>query len=62
MLNQISSGFSYTPQDNEVHIVSQVFSLKDKGNTNDIASVLTYTSKNELVAFDVTASSNTKST
>ena len=60
LLNQISSGLSYQPQ-GEVRLVSHVFSNFMKNipsnniNTNKkvVATVMTYTSKNELVTFDV---------
>ena len=60
LLNQISSGLSYQPQ-GEVRLVSHVFSNFMKNipsnniNTSKkvVATVMTYTSKNELVTFDV---------
>lgn len=52
LLNQISSGLAYQPQ-GEMRLVSHVFSGK-KG----VATVMTYTSKNELVTFDVVLNPN----
>ena len=52
LLNQISSGLAYQPQ-GEMRLVSYVFSGK-KG----VATVMTYTSKNELVTFDVVLNPN----
>jgi hypothetical protein len=58
LLNQISGGFSYEPQ-GDVRLVSHVFSLRcdfsssAPGKATGVARVLTYTSKNELVSFDV---------
>ena len=47
LLNQISSGLAYQPQ-TEMRLVSHVFS-----GSRGVATVITYTSKNELVTFDV---------
>lgn len=56
LLNQISGNFQYGPQ-GEVRLVSHVFSARNKINSAQaVATVLTYTSKNELVTFDVTTS------
>ena len=58
LLNQISGGLSYEPQ-GEVRLVSHVFSLRGDafppvpGKASGVATVITYTSKNELVTFDV---------
>ena len=58
LLNQISGGLSYEPQ-GEVRLVSHVFSLRSDPSTSvpskasGVARVLTYTSKNELVSFEV---------
>ena len=52
LLNQMTGSYAYEPQ-GDVRLVSHVFSTTDHPK---FATVMTFTSKNELITFDVSTS------